>query len=284
MGRRLVLFASACVLVLALAAQAQEGAPPPPAAAADDAASAPAPTAQPATTSAAPPAAPPATTPAATPAAPAAPAPAAAPAAPSPASTAAVPAAPLAPPTADEEYDVKMRELEDMVSELKEQIFRSKAKLQLLAEQVAGGVGVGAKIVIVHKNQMGQSFLLTEANYYLDGQPLWQEVDESGAKLTEKREVPVWDGNIVEGSHTLTVNLVYKGNGTGVFRYLSAYKWTLKDNITFTAEPGKVVTIESVGFEKGNFTTPTEERPAIRFDINTSRDTRVDKKGQGTTP
>lgn len=177
-----------------------------------------------------------------------------------------------------------MRELEDMVSELKEQIFRSKAKLQLLAEQVAGGIGTGAKIVIAHKNQMGANFLLTEANYYLDGQPLWQETDATGAKLTEKRDVPVWDGNIVEGSHTLTVSLVYKGNGTGVFKYLEAYTWRLKDSITFTAEPGKVVTIDCLGFEGGNFTTPIEERPKIRFDVNISRDTRVENKGEGTTP
>lgn len=234
--------------LLALTASAQEGAPPPapPAAPAGEAAA-------PAATAASPAAAP-------------------------------VAAAPAVPATADEEYDVKMRELEDMVSELKEQIFRSKAKLQLLAEQVAGGVGTGAKIVIVHKNQLGANFLITEANYYLDGQPLWQEADEGGLKLTAKKEFPVWDGNIVEGSHTLTVNLVVKGNGTGVFRYLAGYTWKAKDSITFTAEPGKVVTIESVGFEKGNFTTPIEERPAIRFDVNTSRDTRAQKKDEGTTP
>lgn len=204
---------------------------------------------------------------------PPAPAPAApAPAAPAPAAPAPAPASASAPVSADEEYAVKMRELEDMVSELKEQVFRSKAKLQLLAEQVAGGVGIGAKVVVVHKNQMGGNFLLTSANYFLDGQPLLQETDETGAKLTEKRELPVFDGNIVEGSHTLSVQLVYKGNGTGVFRYLAAYSWTLKDSITFTAEPGKVATIDVVGFEKGNFTTPVEERPAIRFDTNISRE------------
>ncbi|OGQ24232.1 MAG: hypothetical protein A2138_08205 [Deltaproteobacteria bacterium RBG_16_71_12] len=198
-----------------------------------------------------------------------APAPAAAPVG-TPAAPTAAPA-PL-PVSADEEYAVKMRELEDMVSELKEQVFRSKAKLQLLAEQVAGGVGTGAKIIVVHKNQMGGNFLLTSANYFLDGQPLLQETDETGAKLTDKKELPVFDGNIVEGSHTLSVQLVYKGNGTGVFRYLAAYTWTLKDSVTFTAEPGKVVTIDAVGFEKGNFTTPVEERPAIRFETNISQE------------
>jgi hypothetical protein len=87
----------------------------------------------------------------------------------------------------------------------------------------------------------------------------------------------VWDGNIVEGSHTLTVRLVVRGNGTGVFQYLSGFKWTLKDSITFTAEPGKVFSLDVVAFEKGNFTTPMEERPNIRFDSNISRDSRVDE-------
>ena len=236
------------------------------------------------------------------PAAPAAPAPAApvgtpaapvgTPAAPvgTPAAPVGTPAAPAAaatplPVSADEEYALKMRELEDMVSELKEQVFRSKAKLQLLAEQVAGGVGTGAKIIVVHKNQMGANFLLTSANYFLDGQPLMQETDETGAKLTDKKELPVFDGNIVEGSHTLSVQLVYKGNGTGVFRYLAAYSWTLKDSVTFTAEPGKVVTIDAVGFEKGNFTTPVEERPAIRFETNISQESKSDAaKGAEAPP
>ena len=177
--------------------------------------------------------------------------------------------------SADEEYDLRMHELEDMVGELKEQIFRSKAKLTLLTEQVAGGGGTGAAIVIVHKNEMGSSFLLTEAHYFLDGQPLWNEVDPTGKKLLTKKEYPVWDGNIVEGSHTLTVNLVYRGNGTGVFSYLSGYNFKLKDSITFTAEPGKVVTLSSVGYEKGSFTTEMTDRPAIRFDNESSSETRA---------
>jgi hypothetical protein len=179
------------------------------------------------------------------------------------------------PRTADEEYDLKMRELEDMVGELKEQIFRSKAKLTLLTEQVAGGGTSGAAIVILHRNEMGDSFLLTEAHYFLDGQPLWNEVDETGKKFLDKDEYPVWDGNIVEGSHTLSVNLVYKGNGTGVFSYLSGYKFKLKDSVTFSAAPGKVVTISSVGFEKGSLTTEMTERPSIRFDNESSNDVRA---------
>ncbi len=170
--------------------------------------------------------------------------------------------------TGDEEYGLKMKELEDSVAELKEQIFRSKAKLTLLTEQVQGGTGAGARIVVNHKNLMGPNFLLVEVDYFLDGTPLWQEVDEKGTKLTAMKDHPLWDGNIIEGSHTLAVELKYQGNGTGVWQYLAGYNFKLKDSITFTAEPGKLVTIDVVGFEKGNFTTEMTERPTIRFDQN----------------
>jgi uncharacterized small protein (DUF1192 family) len=168
--------------------------------------------------------------------------------------------------TADESYDLKVKELEGRINELKEQIFRSKAKLTLLTEQVTGGLGTGASAVIVHENGMGGNFLLVEAHYFLDGAPIWQDTDEEGTRLTEQKERQLFDGNLVEGSHTLNVQLIYKGNGSGVFSYLSGYTFRLKNSITFKAEPGKVVTIRAVGYEKGNFTTELTERPDIKFE------------------
>ncbi len=239
-------------VVVASAAMAEETAPP----------ATPAPAAEPA------PAAPP-TTPAATPAPTTTP--------PSTTTTTTTTTTP-APASADREYGLKMKELEDSVAELKEQIFRSKAKLTLLTEQVQGGNSAGARVVVNHKNQMGGNFLLVEVDYFLDGTPLWQELDETGAKLTPMKEHPLWDGNIIEGSHTLSVELKYRGNGTGVFQYLNGFKFDLKDSITFTAEAGKLITIDVVGFEKGNFTTEMTERPAIRFDQNVQVD--VTKKAK----
>jgi hypothetical protein len=218
-------------------------------------------------------------TPAVTPAAVAPVAPGAAPVA-ATASPAATPvAAPIA-ATADEEYGLKMKELENSVAELKEQIFRSKAKLTLLTEQVQGGSSAGSRIVITHKNQMGPNFLLVEVDYFLDGTPLWQEVDDTGAKLTPKKEYPLWDGSIVDGAHTLTVELKYKGNGTGAFKYLEGYVWKLKDALTFTAESGKIIAVDVVGYEQGNFTTELTERPKVRFDQNVQADTSK-KRGAG---
>jgi hypothetical protein len=177
-----------------------------------------------------------------------------------------------------------MKQLESSVAELKEQIFRSKAKLTLLTEQVQGGSAAGSRIVITHKNQMGGNFLLVEVDYFLDGTPLWQEVDDSGQKLTPKKEFSLWDGNIVDGAHTLTVELKYKGNGSGAFQYLSGYQWKLKDAITFTAEAGKLVTIDVVGFEQGGFATEMTERPRIRFDKNVQADAPAKSTVSGGKP
>lgn len=182
--------------------------------------------------------------------------------------------------TADEAYNLKVRELEGRINDLKEQIFRSKAKLTLLTEQVTGGLGTGASAVIIHDNEMGGNFLLTEAHYFLDGAPIWQDTDETGVRLSEMKERQLFDGNLVEGSHTLTVQLVYKGNGSGVFSYLSGYTFRLKNALTFEAEPGKVITIRSVGYEKGNFTTELTDKPGLRFDTQVAEDQRAKAKAK----
>lgn len=196
-----------------------------------------------------------------------------------PADTVAQPAAAApssGPQTATEAYDVKVRAIEGKINDLKERIWRAKAKLTLLTEQVTGGLGSGASAVIVHQNEMGSAFLLTEAHYFLDGAAIWQDSDENGSRLTGERERLLFDGNLVEGSHTLTVNLVYRGNGNGVFSYLDGYTFRLQKSVNFTAEAGKVVTIRAIGFEDGDFfTTQMTDRPAIKFRQNIDQDQRA---------
>jgi len=57
-------------------------------------------------------------------------------------------------------YAVRLRDLEDRINRLKEQIFRSKARLSLLAETVLDRKIAGAKASIVFRNEMGGSFRL----------------------------------------------------------------------------------------------------------------------------
>ncbi|HEY2900449.1 MAG TPA: hypothetical protein VGL59_07735 [Polyangia bacterium] len=213
---------------------------------------------------------------AAMPAAPAAPsaAPAAAPAASTPATAA--PATSGAPPvsaaaaaaaTDSGGYTVRLRSLEKNVNELKEQIFRTKARLNLLKETVLGGVIGASRAIIKHKNEMGSSFRLIQAVYALDGVQIFAKADDSG-RLAEMQEFDVYNGAIQPGPHTLSVKMLYQGNGFGVFSYLKGYKFTVHSSQTFVAGESKTTAISVVGYEKGNITTNLQDRPAIDFRVN----------------
>ena len=161
-------------------------------------------------------------------------------------------------------YAVRLRDLEQRINELKEQIFRSKARLSLLAETVLQGVVAGAQAVIVHENRMSSSYRLVKAVYALDGARIFSKADEEGS-LGERRELDIYDGSIVPGEHTLTVNLEYRGHGYGIFSYLKGYRFRVRSNYSFTAPEGKAVTLRVIGYEKGGPTAPLEERPAINY-------------------
>lgn len=161
-------------------------------------------------------------------------------------------------------YAVRLRDLEQRINELKEQIFRSKARLSLLAETVLQGVVAGAQTVIVHENKMSGSYRLVKAVYALDGAPILNKADEEGG-LSERQSFDVYNGSIVPGEHTLTVNLEYRGHGYGIFSYLKGYRFKVRSSYSFSAPEGKAVHLKVVAFEKGGPTAPLEERPAIRY-------------------
>jgi len=183
-------------------------------------------------------------------------------------------AAPAAPGTAPAgaagdqgAYTVRLRTLEKNVNELKEQIFRTKARLNILKETVLGGVIGASRAIIRHKNEMGSSFRLIKAVYALDGVQIYSKADDTG-RLAEMTEFDIYNGAIQPGSHTLTVLLLYQGNGFGVFSYLKGYKFTAKSSHTFVAGEAKTTGITVVGYEKGNVTTKMEDRPQVDFRVN----------------
>lgn len=161
-------------------------------------------------------------------------------------------------------YATRLRDLEQRIDALKEQIFRSKARLSLLAETVLQGVVAGAQAVIIHENRMTSSYRLVKVQYALDGARVFNKADEEGP-LGEQQEFEVYNGSIVPGDHNITVNLEYRGNGYGIFSYLRGYRFRVRSSRTFNAPEGQAVTLRVVGFENGGPTAPLEDRPAVRY-------------------
>lgn len=178
-------------------------------------------------------------------------------------------------PSNDEaSFNLQLRGLQERVDELKQKVYKSKARLTQLKEVVMHGAISGAKAQLVHKNEMGSSFRLVRVQYSLDGAPILNRADTGDGSLDDIEELEVFSGSIAPGEHQISVYLEYAGNGYGVFNYLENYTFKIKSSFNFTAEEGKLTKVEIVGYEKGNFTTELQDRVAVRYDQSVERATR----------
>jgi hypothetical protein len=163
-------------------------------------------------------------------------------------------------------YSVRLRDLEQRINELKEQVFRSKGRLALLAETVLEGTVGGSQLLLRHENRMSPTFELQRAVYLLDGAQIFPTADSpTGDELADQEAFDVYRGSVVPGEHTLSITLEYQGDGHGVFSYLQGYHFTVRSSYSFTAPEGRALTLRVVGLENGGQTTPLEDRPTVRY-------------------
>lgn len=181
--------------------------------------------------------------------------------------------------TGSSAYRSKILELNGRVNDLKEKIFRTKTRLAILKENVLSKTIAGAEGRFYHVNNMGPSYVLEKVVYSYDGVPLQSLIDVDG-DLNDKEEIELSTGPLAPGSHTLSVMMVYRGNGFGVFSYLKGYVYTLRSSHTFHAEEGKIVTVRTIAYEKGTITTDHRDRPDIRFETVLSEPARGNADNQ----
>ena len=161
-------------------------------------------------------------------------------------------------------YAVRLRDLEQRIDELKEQIRRSHTRLSLLSDTILSGGGAGSRAVIRFSNELSDAFRVTRLLFVVDGAVQYNKTDQSGA-LSEQEQIPIFNGTIPPGDHTMQVLVNLQGHGYGVFSYLRGYRFEVRSSHSFTAVDGKTMTLDAVAYEKGGVTTPLEERPAIRY-------------------
>lgn len=172
------------------------------------------------------------------------------------------------------EFNRELRTVEEQVHSLKEQVFRSKATLQLLKEIVVQGSASGSRSTIWHENRLGRGYKVESVRYFLDGQAKFSEVDAGGG-LDNLEEVKVFEGAVPPGSHELLVNMRLRGSGYGVFSYVQNVQLTVQATTTFTAEEGKSCTVRAILDERKGVGRSFTERPAIQFETQCVRMTGV---------
>jgi len=177
-----------------------------------------------------------------------------------------------------------LRGLEQRVGDLKEQVFRAKARLSLLSERFLRSTAGGGRAVILQKTQMGRLYQPVRITYQLDGREIFSKGDaQSGSKsaltLAPAEELSVWDGGLPPGDHTLSVSVVYRGNGARVFSYFDQYTYTASAAQRFRANDGGITRIRVVCRENGNpALTDLAERPLIEFEVDDGASAKVATK------
>ena len=171
---------------------------------------------------------------------------------------------------ASSEYNRELLSLEEDVNKLKEQVFRSKATLQLLKEIVIQGRSTGSRAGVWHVNRLGPAYTLRSVSFYLDGQSIHTKSDPSGG-LDAAAEVKVWEGAVPPGNHNLTVSAVLQGNGFGVFSYVENYTFNVKSSYAFVAEDNHLASVRVVLDERRGVGRSFVERPQVVYEVQTTR-------------
>lgn len=167
-----------------------------------------------------------------------------------------------------ETYRVRLRDLEQSVDELKEQIRRSHTRLSLLSDTILAGASGGGRAEIQFNNDLSGAWHVVEAVFVLDGAVQYKKTDDTGV-LAKQTTIPIFSGSVPTGDHTLQVMLKLRGHGFGVFSYLRGIEATVRGSHSFTLSDGKVLELKATAWEKGGPTTPVEEQPDIRFSVVT---------------
>jgi len=167
-------------------------------------------------------------------------------------------------PTDAGEFGRELRTVEEEVNSLKEQVFRSKATLQLLRELITEGATIGAKLNLWHVNQLGGAYVMESVQYYLDGKSVFSKADPTGS-LNDIREVKVHEQSLPPGKHNVQVQMVLRGGGFGLFSYLKAYQFRLQSSYNFSIEDGTRTNLRALIMSRGMLKS-FEKRPDVQFE------------------
>ncbi len=167
-------------------------------------------------------------------------------------------------------YNKDLLAVEQRVDGLKEQVFQSKATLQLLKEIVEQGSSAGARVTVWHVNRLGQAFKMQAITYLIDGQARFSKVDNSGA-LSDSKEFKIHDGSVPPGNHTVSVDFKLRPTGFGVFRYAQDYEVDVRSSYSFDVEVGKQCTVRAIINDRGSGAASFEERAKVDFELKCER-------------
>jgi hypothetical protein len=161
----------------------------------------------------------------------------------------------------------------DRLNYLREQVLDSKTQMMLF-KYLIRKEGVNAsypKITVKFTNELASRYKVYSVQYTVNNEIVYTFTrDEIGQKDTGVNSPEDFQLALPPGQHSLGVELVVKGNESGVFSYLNSYKVTTKGKSNFKVDVNTSTKIEVTAYEKGWFLTDFKDRPDLNIIIGRS--------------
>ena len=136
--------------------------------------------------------------------------------------------------------------------------------VSLLQDTALGGEIGETRVVISHKNELGDGYLLESAQYLLNEGILLQESDKNG-RLSSVQSRVLFEGQMDPGTYHITVDIACRSGGFGVFSYVTAYRYNVASKYTLRVHEGRVNKLDIVVYQNSDITLQAGERLSVRL-------------------
>lgn len=163
--------------------------------------------------------------------------------------------------------------VKDDVDRMKQEVINKKTQMMLFrqllkAEAIESNFPI---VTIVHVNEMSSRYKIHSLIYSIDKDRVYTyHAEDTVGKQALGREISVFKGPLVPGSHEITIDVVYQGNDTGVFSYINDYKIPTQTKKSFKVDKGQNLDVQVVGYEKGWALTDFKDRPDLKVKFYSS--------------
>ncbi len=149
----------------------------------------------------------------------------------------------------------RIQNLEEQLTQLKEEISKSEIDLMQLKDQVSLSENTEARLIIHSKDKMGKQYILLESIYWLDGKEVARFAEETAT-------VPVHNDLISEGKHQIEVEKLYQRKSQSLSPEQKTFR--IKSSMIVTTILGKTAYVDVVAVQKDK---RSSEKLALRFDV-----------------
>lgn len=165
-------------------------------------------------------------------------------------------------------YDELIENLHGRLDRITEKIALADDKVSLLREVALGAKFGETRVMISHRNELGDGYFLEEARYLLDGGVLLQEADVNGSLSSVESRV-LFDGKLAPGSHEIEVDIICRSGGFGLFSYLKAYRFRVSSKYVLRVREGRINRLDIIAYDKNDITVQAGERLSVRYNFET---------------